>query len=508
MPSIDAFLAHAQAVAAEARSRFTRGNRSLKVFSHIDADGLSAAGIMGTVLRRAGWPFQLRILRQVNRQNVEEIHQTSSPSKHGLVFTDFGTGQKALLREFLADFDVLICDHHQPAANDPDLGSTLDRPAAPAPDAKFMEINPHYFGLDGGEELSGSGAAYVFGKALDARNEDLAALALVGAIGDRQDKGENFEFQGFNRRIFEEARAQGLMEQLDGIRVFGRETKPLGQALAYSSGLFLPGFSGNEDACLGFFQRIDIPLSKPDGDARTFADLTDEEVRRVTSNLMSLALVEWNVDPGQLKDLIGAVYILSREPPGTELHDAREFAFLLNSCGRLGYQGLGVAIGMGDRGESFTRALEVIAQYRQTLSRAIESVTSQQLLQQKPNLQYFLGGSDIAETIVGTVCSMLLSHPSTTEKVIVGLAESEDPTLYKVSCRAPQPLIHDETTNPGGVNLAEVMHAASDHFQLENPAGGHAAASGAYIPTSISAEFLDFVDEYIEKVLSASPPGD
>ena len=34
------------------------------------------------------------------------------------------------------------------------------------------------------------------------------------------------------------------------------------------------------------------------------------------------------------KRLIGEVYILEKEEEGTELHDSKEFATLLNSCGR------------------------------------------------------------------------------------------------------------------------------------------------------------------------------
>ena len=43
-------------------------------------------------------------------------------------------------------------------------------------------------GLDGATDVSGSGVAYFVAKAMNQKNVDLAPVALVGALGDMQDR--------------------------------------------------------------------------------------------------------------------------------------------------------------------------------------------------------------------------------------------------------------------------------------------------------------------------------
>ena len=51
-------------------------------------------------------------------------------------------------------------------------------------------MNPHLFDIDGSTEISGAGVVYLFCKALDGKNKDMAHIAIVGAIGDiQEDKG-------------------------------------------------------------------------------------------------------------------------------------------------------------------------------------------------------------------------------------------------------------------------------------------------------------------------------
>ena len=75
-------------------------------------------------------------------------------------------------------------------------------------------------------------------------------------------------------------------------------------------------------------------------------------------------------------ELIGSVYTLSKEEPSTPLRDAREYGSLLNACGRMGKPGLGVALGLGDRGASFEEAQEVYSEYRKFLSKYMNWITS------------------------------------------------------------------------------------------------------------------------------------
>jgi len=54
--------------------------------------------------------------------------------------------------------------------------------------------------------------AYLAAKSLDEKNVDLAGVAVVSALGDRQDQGEKKSFVGINSEIVETAKSLGQLE--------------------------------------------------------------------------------------------------------------------------------------------------------------------------------------------------------------------------------------------------------------------------------------------------------
>src|SRR6056297_2985718 len=146
-----------------------RAADSVLLASHIDADGLTSAAIAATALERAGIPFEVVFKKQLD---PEEIASIAACEYDTVLFTDFGSGQLDTITEHEAagDFTPVIADHHQPADADTEY-----------------HLNPLLEGVDGGTELSGAGASYVLSRALLGEDAtDLAALAVVGAVGDRQ----------------------------------------------------------------------------------------------------------------------------------------------------------------------------------------------------------------------------------------------------------------------------------------------------------------------------------
>ena len=117
-----------------------KGN-TIHLHSHIDADGLSAAGIMGKALLRAGGKFRLRLERWMDEKVADRIAQENAALT---IFTDMGSGYLDLLGERLANRDVIILDHHQPVAELP---------------SGVVQVNPHIHGIDGTRDISGAGVA-------------------------------------------------------------------------------------------------------------------------------------------------------------------------------------------------------------------------------------------------------------------------------------------------------------------------------------------------------------
>ena len=68
--------------------------------------------------------------------------------------------------------------------------------------------------------------AYMLALAIDERNKDLSPLAIIGALGDRQDSGPGRSLTGLNRKALEDAMEKGLVTVSKDFLFHGRETRP------------------------------------------------------------------------------------------------------------------------------------------------------------------------------------------------------------------------------------------------------------------------------------------
>ncbi|MEM2567531.1 MAG: hypothetical protein QXH20_03560, partial [Candidatus Bathyarchaeia archaeon] len=82
----------------------------IHVFSHLDADGVAAAGIVGKALYRLDARFRIRIIQWVDEKMVAEILQEKPRM---VIFTDLGSDYANLLRQKAKDIKVVVLDHHQ-----------------------------------------------------------------------------------------------------------------------------------------------------------------------------------------------------------------------------------------------------------------------------------------------------------------------------------------------------------------------------------------------------------
>src|SRR3990172_7928887 len=303
--SIEDFLSSANE-AAKVILETVKKDGFILVFSHLDADGVAAAGIMGKMLYRLNARFRIRVMQWVDDKIVGEV---ISDKPQLVILTDFGSGYLDLLNEKIPNVKIVILDHHQI------LGK--------AENANFVQVNPHLQGIDGATDISGSGVAYFAAKAVDAGNVDLSPVALVGALGDMQDKYEQKKLGGLNEIIVADAVAAGFVKVEKDLTFFGRETRPIHKTLASSTSPFIPGLSGDEGAAVAFLDSVGIKLREGEK-WREIRDLSDDERKRLCS-----ALAEHLLSKGlhlEVGNLIGNIYVLTKEEPGTPLRDAREFS--------------------------------------------------------------------------------------------------------------------------------------------------------------------------------------
>jgi len=206
--------------------------------SHIDADGLTSAAVAASALERAGIPFETVFSKQLDREEVAAIAETGYDT---VLFTDFGSGQLGIIAEHerAGDFTPVIADHHQPATVAADGGTGAGNAGRAGSDGSTetqrvdteYHLNPLLEGIDGASELSGAGAAYVLARALEPEgtdSRDLAALAIVGAVGDMQDGDGGL--QGANEGIVREGVEAGVLEEATDLALYGRQTRQIGRA--------------------------------------------------------------------------------------------------------------------------------------------------------------------------------------------------------------------------------------------------------------------------------------
>ncbi|MFN3527779.1 MAG: DHH family phosphoesterase, partial [Candidatus Altarchaeaceae archaeon] len=191
--------------------------------------------------------------------------------------------------------------------------------------------------------------------------------------------------------------------------------------------------------------------------------------------------------------LIGEVYTLLREKKKTVLRDAKEFATLLNACGRSKKPEIGIYICLRDnenREEYLRKANSILERYREQLRNGIEYLKNNNIKERK-NFYYFDAENLIDENIVGVVAGIVYNCGIVERnKVIIGMAnDSENENFKKISGRATIELVRN------GINLGKTFKECCEIVGGEG--GGHKIAAGARIPKEKIEEFLNILDEKI-----------
>ena len=425
-----------------------RSHNFIQVYSHYDADGLSAAGIIGNVLLRANKEFRITTFTTLDEASMQEIRECD---KECILMTDLGASYIPEL-EALGK-DVIVLDHH-----------TVQKDSE-----KICYVNPHLVDIDGSFGACGATMAFLFGITMDPENWDLVQLAFAGITGDKQHvKG----ITGLNRYLLEEGTKKGLISTSDGSLI---PPGTISRSLFYSTDPYIRGITGNQAAVDALLKDARIP-----GDRNT-ADLTDEEKRRLSS-MIAVKLALQGVSPDAMAELARTRYNLN----GWKM-DAETMAELLDACGRTMSQGIGIAMCLGSK-DDLLRAMELRDQYNKSIMEASVKLDKEGLKTMK-NLQYF----DSTETgFTGILCGIIMRFIGDPSKPTIGMKADED--KIKISGRATYKQLD------AGVDLAVALRDATKTVGGEG--GGHSIASGGSIGLGSSEEFLKNLDTIIGDQIS------
>ena len=448
-----------------------KSKKSILVTTHIDCDGITSGSIISKALIREGAKCTTRTTNEFSQNVVEQLKKED----RGLhVITDLGGGFAKNLDERIGD-DWIILDHHQIPDEEIDNQNV---------------INAWKFGMDGGTEICAGGMAYLASTALNKDNKDLSGVAVVSALGDRQDQGEKKSFIGENQQIVKTAKELGLVDVNLDLLLVGRETRPLPDALAFTSQPFIEGLTWNRDACLAILNSTGIEL-KDGARWRVTADLDQDEKRSVIEGITKFAQGKNATEI--MDELIGYTYTFPREDKRSFLREGREFSTMLNSCGRIGKSGVGISICMGDRNKMLQEGEKILSQYR-SMIREYMNVLGNERWRTNSDENCVMVNAEglVPETMTGTISSLIAGSPKNIGKIVILRTDGSEGTIKfssrkSVSCKSD-------------VNLSDLMRNGAARF--DGMGGGHEAAAGAKITKDKLDEFLDYLEENVTKLQS------
>jgi len=401
-----------------------------RVISHYDADGISAAGIMCKALYREGFEFHVSLMRNPFTKGLERIKNEENEI---IIFTDMGSGQIDTIEQLKCK--VIIIDHHQ-------FQKSKTK-------KNIIQINANLCGINGNYEASGSSLSYSLAKAINPNNIDLAALAIVGAIGDKQYIGG---IRGYNKNILDEAIKKDVLTKYIGLKL---SRGSIFNSIYYSVDPYYSSLSGNKETIL------------------------DEKQEKKINSFLLLTLIK----NGCEKNILDTV-IRDRYWSKSLQNELERFADLLDACGKGGNRGLGLSICLGDE-DSYNEAILLEKEYKQQILNELLNLEKNGFLEKKSFKYFYSNKSSIGGVIGGIAINYMLDN----KKPLFSIVRKEDE--LHISCRGTQFLVAN------GLDLGLAMKKVA--LNLNGNGGGHKIAAGASIQSDKENDFLEKTDIIISK---------
>ncbi|MCK9151135.1 single-stranded-DNA-specific exonuclease RecJ [Methanobacterium alcaliphilum] len=416
----------------------------VRIISHNDADGLSAAGVIANAISQEEGQFHISIVPRLRDDFIRKLAQ----ERYKLFFfCDMGSAYLEAISRIKGD--VIISDHHQPI--DFETGE------------KITHVNPHLFGIDGSREVSASGVTYLTVRGME--KQSLAGMALAGAFGDMQYYDR---FLGINQMILEEGLKANTVEVYQDLKIASKNEEPLYKSLAYTFNPVLPGLTGDLEGSMAFLEKMGVSYGIK------FSDLGPEE-----RDILKDELVKLN------PQIFSDVFSDARQPQS--IRNIEDYSRILDACGKNKKYGLGLGICLGEKNNALEVALDLQRKYRETLVKGLQWIKREGSTVLE-HIQYIYAEEKARKSVMGTISSISLS---------LGLLEADIPLLaisrmdnqVKISSRTIPEMVE------AGVDLGQALKDASSSFG--GTGGGHDIAAGAMIPYKEMDNFLTLVDEIV-----------
>ena len=447
-------------------------SEDIKIYSHIDCDGICSGAILSTILDRQNKEHDIEFVNLDVLDDIELDHELT-------IFSDLGSGQR-IDTKAQNDQKIIILDHHPPLR---DLDYGEDKAYT------YLEINPIHHGIDGSYYICGGGLCYFLAKEFG--YDDLSWIGVLSAIGDMQNT-KTGHFEGLNKIIQKDAIDGGYLHLTENdINIYGRNTRPLFVALSYFSDVKLP-ITNNTTETMAILEELGIDEKH---NRKTLNELTMDEKIKLFQKLLEMIS---KVVPGRYVKyipqlIIGDSYTFLKEDEDSFLRDGSEFSTAMNACGRNHEEKVAMEVLKGDRIEALDELEAISKTHRYNLATSITQIaeSDEANIIELENLQYF-DGTGIKPEIVGTVAGMILGYCNW-KKPVIGFAQTDEDGL-KISLRCSRLLSYD------GIHFGHIIRKISG--EVGGSGGGHAMACGAYIPIDKKDEFIELFNQELEGKLT------
>jgi RecJ-like exonuclease len=418
----------------------------IHLISHVDADGLSSAGIICNALLRENYQFQATLIRDLSPDFISSLSEESKP----LIFCDMGSTQIERLESL--NRKVIIIDHHKPLRESSSDG--------------LVQVNAHLCGIDGTFEACSASLAYSFAVKLNEKNQWLAPLALAGAYGDKQVLNG-----GHNKEVLDTALGNNLVTPKIDLKLDGETVR---EAIEKSNDPFFVSYSGKPEPTLDLLNDLGIDPNKP------VEELGEEKTEKLSSQLV-VELIKQEVPSREIEEL-------RTEKFYTHFRNCRDISNLssmLNACGYLDKPGLGLACLLGDK-NALEEAIVIQREFKKRILNELLRLEKKGAKELECFQWIEIEDKKVASPVINVSVIYLFNGKPL-------LALSSQKTNIKVSARATFPMLKM------GIDLAEALKNAAE--SVGGYGGGHPIASGATIPLESKAQFLKAVDQLIKKQL-------
>ncbi len=383
---------------------------NILIVSHYGADGICASALLQYHIFANGGHCQVRWTGQPNYRNLERI----GASNFGLtIFVDLGSGLCKELSKIFGDKWFAI-DHHEIDADERDSQNLL---------------NCFQYGYDGSRDVSSSGLCFFATE--KTRSSHSAFFAIVGALSDEQDLGHRRSLVSLNSAILDiDSTTQKTLDSRVDLLFSGRERLPIHESIANTISCFIPGLTGNKDACLASLRSAGVDL-KSNIRWRTLSELGEEEKQRLLESIVP----HLQGTTISVQDLVGSLYSFNAEDEYSPLRDARDLASLLNSLGSSGRPGLGLSLCFGAGADMQSEIEKSVLEYKMELIRTVQTMTSNEdRILEKNSYVLVIGDGAVNDRLTGACCRIMSTLTRVRNRVVILRTTTQDGEV-KISAR-------------------------------------------------------------------------